>query len=265
MDVVAWQIHSLAPLFSTTQEKNEMPSAWRVTFDSVDPAQVSLEAVHAVVSSWLDGDHHAPSKPHATTPLHRHESGVSLDIGLLDDRLVSRLSDSASIGTSVRFGHQHTAVVNLTLVEAQPWEQLLTDSGCRAWSLKFITPTTFRHHDRYSPWPDPITVVTGLHRRLSVFGPSPPRLPALRRDHVLVSDVDGSSQTVVLQRRLVSGFVGQVDYVLENDAPGGAVIDAALRMSRYCGVGAHTTHGLGVTRVEPLMPRVRQTATESRC
>jgi CRISPR-associated endoribonuclease Cas6 len=204
------------------------------------------------VSSWLDVEHHAPCKPHATTPLRRDGHHVSLDIGLLDDHLVTRLGDSARTGTRVRFGRQHTTVVGLTLVEAQPWAQLLTDSGCRAWSLSFITPTTFRHDDRYSPWPDPITVVTGLHRRLSVFAPQAPDLPTLRRDHLWVCDVDGSSESLVLNGRAVSGFVGHIRYALAADAPGGAVIDAALRMSRYCGVGAHTTHGLGVTLVEPL-------------
>lgn len=229
-----------------------MPSRWRLTFGRVDPSRVALPTIHAVVSAWLDDEHHAQLKPYSVSPLRTADGLTSLEVGLLDDRLEGRLRERTPVGLPVRFGGSMTSITKPSeLIYGEDWDSLMVDTGRRAWCLRFATPTTFRHANRFSPWPDPVTIIKGLSDRRAQFGPSGPELPRMRRDQLWVTDVDGRNEIVKVRGVTVSGFVGRLRFEATEDAPNGGLIDALVRLAPYSGVGAYTTTGLGVTRQEP--------------
>lgn len=235
-----------------------VPSRWEVGLPGVDAAAVRLEWVHAVVSSWFDGeggvDHAAKMKPYAVSPARSAEGGAAVEVGLLDDTLASRLLSRAAGGVAVRLGQ---SVVRLRSgprqVAAVRWADLARPTPARAWCLRFVTPVTFRRGDKFTPWPDPSAVLGGLRARWRAFAPA--ELPALELDMstgpVWVTDVDGASEVARVDGRTVCGFVGLLR--LECDASGqtASAVDSLVRLVPFSGVGAYTTRGFGLTRVEP--------------
>lgn len=235
-----------------------MPSRWRIALSEIDPTRVRVEHLHAVVSGWFDTTeeaHRAPAKPYTVSPPTRHPAGpAAFEVTLLDDALANRLLTRAAPGVRVRLGAQHARVVDAEQIAATPWSHLAGgDSGANAWCLRFVTPTTFRRGNSFTPWPAPSPVLGGLRAAWRRFAPPglAPLVLDLATDPVWVTDVDGANEVLRVDNLTVSGFVGRIRYACDAAPETRVAVDRLIRLAPYAGIGAHTTRGLGQVRPEP--------------
>jgi hypothetical protein len=252
-----------------------VPEVWDV---AVACGQVNLgapKALHKVVSTWLDARdeaplrdprrrHHAPDKHYAVRRVRRVRSGFAvIEVVLLDESLNETLR--RCVTARCDFGAAVVSAIDLRLVERVSWDELRSTSGDHVWNVRFESATTFRSGPAYSPWPDPITVVTSVHERLRRLGIDVGTLPVLRRDGLRVSRVEGRTELVAVNVGRRPGFVGEVEYQADPDCPGLAQIDTVFRCARYTGVGAHTAYGLGAVEVRgSKRPPSRSTTSSAR-
>jgi CRISPR-associated endoribonuclease Cas6 len=232
-----------------------MPTRWQVTTPGIDPTQVKVEQLHAVVSAWFDHDdtHRASAKPYTVSPPAAATDGAMFEVGLLDDDLTGRLLTRAAPGIRLRFGSQHTTLSHAPQQTAgAPWKQLAAPTTATAWCIQFVTPTTFRRGNAFTPWPAPKPVLGGLRAAWRHFAPT--ELPNLHldmsNDPVWVTDIDGANQVVTVNHLTVSGFVGRIRYTCDATPDVCAAVDRLMRLAPYAGIGAYTTRGFGLVRLE---------------
>lgn len=233
-----------------------MPSRWEVPLAGAEPGTVRWEHVHAAISSWFDDDdeqHHHKVKPYALSPPRDSPRGPLVEIGLLRDDLVPRLLSRAGRGSRLRLGRAVlTATAEPRQVAATTWAELGSGHLDRAWSLRFVTPLTFRRGNRFSALPAPSPILGSLRRSWTTFAPPDQPLSLdLAGDPVWVTDLDGRNEVVKVNGRTVSGFVGRLR--LESDAPEPVTraVNTLMRLAPFAGVGAYTTRCFGVTRLDP--------------
>jgi CRISPR-associated endoribonuclease Cas6 len=232
-----------------------MPSRWEITLPTVTPGTVRLEHLHAVVSTWLDepGTHHAHTKPYSVSPPRDGDHGPVIEVGLLDDRLADRLLSRAAPGVRVRLGR---TVLTLSRpprqIAGSGWAALAERRTTRSWCLRFATPLTFRRGNKFTPLPAPRPLLGSLRQAWSAHAPADlePIILDLAQDPVWVTDIAGSNEVSKVNGRIVSGFVGRLRLESDADPLTTAAIDRVLRLAPYSGVGAYTTRGFGVTRLE---------------
>jgi CRISPR-associated endoribonuclease Cas6 len=237
-----------------------VPARWEVRLAGPTDVAVPVESPHAVVSRWLDADHQASVKPYALCPP-RVAAGVTiLEIRLLDDALETTLRDAAPVGAAVRLGrHVFRVVTAPTPVEHKRWPEFTGWLGARAWPVRFVSPVTFRRGDRSSPWPAPQSVVRSLVDRWRALQPdTAPSVPRGGLNSLWVSDVEGHSEALLLDGRIVSGFIGSIRYVCDGPDSDATAVDELLRFATYAGIGSHTAFGFGLVRVEPRDRRDRR-------
>ncbi|MGQ0841592.1 CRISPR system precrRNA processing endoribonuclease RAMP protein Cas6 [Actinokineospora sp.] len=222
-----------------------MPSLWRLRLPLPDNGCVDRRGVHRMLSRWLDVDHHAQRKPWSWTT-----TGAGLEIGLVDDSLVARLTRHAGR--------------DLTQVATAPWAQLAAAHLGREWTVEFVSPVTFRRGNRLVPWPSPSAVLGSLRADWRRF--AAPHVGDviidLSKEPVIVTSFRGASEVerVVLHERpnaagervpvqaTVGGFLGSLTYTIDGEVDAGAV-GSLMALAPFSGVGAHTTRGFGGTRV----------------
>ena len=167
-----------------------MPSRWLVPITGIDAHQVKLEHLHAVACSWFDDtdrDDHGPVAPHRNSPkpwsiapLQLHDDVAVVQCSTHTDAVATRLRTRVRRGRAVRFGPQIGRVSDAPHpVARSSWQQLATPTGHRAWSIRFLTPTTFRSGNRFSPWPDPFAVIRSLSARWAAHAGDQHPLPTL--------------------------------------------------------------------------------------
>lgn len=236
-----------------------MPSVWQVRVDSGDVGMWTPKALHNQVSRWLnerDGDgigvpHDAP-KPYAVRGVRRlGSSEAAVEIGLLDDALGEVLVGRAVRGTAVECGFWSGSVIAVSEVDHVGWDEICSVVGDSRWVVTFRTPATFRSGQVYAPWPDPITVITGVHRRLrAVYPVGFDDLALMRSDTVWVSRCRADTVLAEVKAGSKPGFVGEVTYQADPRWPGLGEVEKVFRAARLAGVGAHTAYGLGVVDVQ---------------
>jgi CRISPR-associated endoribonuclease Cas6 len=152
-----------------------VPSRWSVTLPGVSTAEVKLEYLHAVVCQWFDDSadaHRAPAKPYTVSPARAMPGGATIELGLLDDSLPDRLRAVAAPGTRIRLGSTWSTITHPPRqIEAMPWTGC-TPSGQGAWCLKFLTPTTFRRGNAFTPAPTLPAILGSLRHSWQRFAPS---------------------------------------------------------------------------------------------
>jgi CRISPR-associated endoribonuclease Cas6 len=144
-------------------------------------------------------------------------------------------------------------------VAAVPWDYLGCGSADRAWSLRLATPTTFRRGNRFTPLPAPSPILGSLRRSWSTWAPPTEAITLdLAHDPVWVSDIDGRNEVVKVSDRTVSGFVGRIRFECDAGDHVARAVHRLVALAPFAGVGAHTTRGFGVVRLEPTwQPRCR--------
>jgi CRISPR-associated endoribonuclease Cas6 len=224
-----------------------MPSQWSVRFEGLDATQVRLDALHAVMASWLDTDHRDAIKPYSVSPPRPVRGGATVEVGALTDDVERALRSAATPGARARFNRQHVHVSGEPRLLARVAWPDLTDTAY-AWSLQFLTPTCFRRGARFTPWPSPEKLLHGLTGKLTRFGSV--EAPARLAQHVWITDVEGHSEALKLGTLTVSGFLGRVRYECDGDAETATWVSRLMRLAPFAGVGTYTVRGLGVTRHE---------------
>ncbi|BCB74579.1 CRISPR-associated endoribonuclease Cas6 [Phytohabitans flavus] len=237
-----------------------MPSRWRLLLPGIDPATVRLEHLHAVVCRWLDDSdeaHRAQTKPYSVSPPIAATGGTAVEIGLLTEPPADRLCQQAQAGTRVRLGSSwstlHTAPQQVTAESWQALADISDTNGDQAWCLRFLTPTTFRRGNSFTPAPTLPAILGSLRRSWRDFAPPdlPPLVLDLSADPVWLTDIDVASQTVRVNDRVISGFTGRLRFVCDTDSQAAASVERLVRLAAYAGIGAHTTRGFGLNRREP--------------
>ena len=222
----------------------------------------SPKALHNMVSRWLNerggdgvGVAHDGDKPYSVRGVRRLGSGVSaVEIALLDDALAEVLTGRAAAGSAVECGFWAGSVLGVSAVECVGWPELCTPAGDYRWLVQF-GPTTFRSGGNYSPWPDPVTVITGVHRRLrSVYSAGFGELARLQSSTVWVSRVAGRTEMVQVKAGARPAFVGEVTYEADPGWAGLGEVEKVFRCAALAGVGSHTAYGLGAVQVQSSRP-----------
>lgn len=228
-----------------------MIARWVIPLGAVNPARVAPDHLHAVVCGWVDDRHHQSPKPWAVSPLRVVDGVATAEVSTLSAGARDRLMSNVTPGRPVRLGSQ------LTEVLAPPQlMDAMSDSSTPpgAWCVRFLTPTAFGSGARFSPWPDPRTVVRSCAIRYNAFVDGEPIDPASRlASSVWVSDIDGHSEVLSVERLTVSGFLGRIRYVC-NDRAFSATFDTLMRFAEFAGLGRYTTRGLGTVRLENTWP-----------
>jgi CRISPR-associated endoribonuclease Cas6 len=233
-----------------------MPSRWRVTLPGIDAATVRLDHLHAAVSGWFDHDataHDAESKPYTVSPAQIAETGAAIEISLLDDARVDQLHTAAAAGTRVRLGSTWTRITHPPQrIAAFTWDELSTAGDTSSWCLRFVTPTTFRRGNNFTPSPSLRAILGSLRRSWLLAPPGvAPVQVELTPEPVWLTDIDIASHVVKVNGRTVSGFTGRLRFVCDAGPQVAAMVDRLVRLAPYAGVGAYTTRGFGMTRQEP--------------
>lgn len=240
-----------------------MPSRWRVTLPEIDPASVRLEHLHAVVCRWLDdGDdaHRAQAKPYSVSPPVATRDGTAVEVGLLTDKITHRFMQSVPVGTRVRLGSAWSTVRTAPQPVANiGWDNLASGADARAWCLRFLTPTTFRRGNAFTPSPALSAILGSLRRTWQDFAPTQlqPVVLDLSKDPVWLTDIDVASQVVHVNQRVVSGFTGRLRFVCDGGDDVCDAVDRLVQLAEFAGVGAYTTRGFGMTRQEPTWATVQ--------
>lgn len=233
-----------------------MPSLWRS--GCAEPEVLDRRAIHAQLSRWLDDDHHAKHKSWSWTLVGGDDGPRELQVGLLDDGLAARLLAGAD-----RTRRSRCPIPGLgsgdsfQQVAAVSWAQLAAPAGARAWTVRFVSPVTFRRGNKFLPWPSPEAVFGSLRTTWRTY--APPSVGEidldLRLDPLIVAAIDGASVVERVELRAaeqggeprkvtVGGFLGAVRYALDGAADA-RVVDGLMRLAVFSGVGAYTTRGFG--------------------
>jgi CRISPR-associated endoribonuclease Cas6 len=237
-----------------------MPSRWTVTLPGVDATTARLEHVHAVVSGWFDDDdtaHYAKAKPYTLCPPRAAEAAMVIEIGLLTDELPARLARVAAPGTRVRLGSTWSRITRAPHhITTASWDDLTRTKTTTAWSLRFVTPTTFRRGNRFTPAPTLSAILGSLRSSWRRFAPPTvaPLVLDLAAEPVWLTDVDVTSHVVPVGGLTVSGFTGRLRFACDGSAEQAAAIDRLVGLAPFAGVGAYTTRGFGMTRPEATWP-----------
>jgi CRISPR-associated endoribonuclease Cas6 len=243
-----------------------MPSRWLVTLPGIDAATVRPEYLHAVVSGWFEDDataHRADAKPYTVSPAHPAETGTAVQISLLNDTCIDRLHSAAAPGARIRLGSARTWITHPPQpLEAVTWDELCGTSNTNtAWCLRFVTPTTFRRGNNFTPSPSLRAILGSLRRswQLAPIGVTPVQVQ-LTPEPVWLTDIDVASHVVKINGFTVSGFTGRLRFACDAGPHVAAAVDQLVRLAPYAGVGAYTTRGFGVvcpeqTWAQPLRPR----------
>lgn len=249
-----------------------MIRAWRLHLEVGDPRAIRFPHVRAFVAWILERDldaaaHRRNVKPYTVSPLGLDGDGHGwFDITTLDEAAAIALRRGHAAARLAGGTHLGQVPVRLT-DEPEPLHQtsfasLRSMPPTPTVALQFVSPVVFLHGRRdHSCFPTP-GLVTGHHRaRWNAFAADADQvhldLKVLRPQVVhfegrstLVED--GFRREHARVRRELVGFLGEVTYRTEsNDRQQLAAWQAVSAFARFCGTGAHTTMGLGVTVPRP--------------
>jgi hypothetical protein len=245
-----------------------MPALHRFQARVANPDAVRGRDLHWLVCSWLNehGSGHAGA-PFAVAPLPSVASGVgAFQLGLFpaEDRAAEyedRLASAIATCGPLQLGGQPAELLTsagASLVTALSWEALWAQGTPRSrWSLRFLTPTTFRSQTSvFLPLPLPTQVFGSLRRRWLTWAPAElgPEL-ALTPLGLTVEDCEVRTEPIEIPhvgdglRVRPMGFTGLVTFrATWGTAADHAWLDRLARCAEFTGVGAMTAHGLGLTR-----------------
>ena len=241
-----------------------MPSRWEVRLPDINPDRVTPEKLHAVVSRWLDGtvaDHRRnDKKPYSVSMAHPTDGGALIEIGVARDELRDQLLACAVPGRRLEFDNQSTVLDSAPRqIDDIPWSALDSPSAATAWCIRFVTPTTFKRGNRTTPNTSLKPILGSLRKAWGIWAPPDlaPLVLDLTLEPVWLTDVANlNSEVRYVKGNVVSGFTGRMWFACDATAEVAAAVDRLVRLAPYSGVGAHTTHGFGVVRVEA--PRRRR-------
>jgi len=130
-------------------------------------------------------------------------------------------------------------------------QHLFRNRKAKAWQMDFHTPTTFHGSAGHLPFPLPDSLVRSWLRRWNAFASIalPADLPEQARGGMVVSAYRLKTVPVRYGERLMVGAVGWLKLYAVNMHPAmRAAINVLAQYAFYCGSGAKTAQGMGLTR-----------------
>ena len=240
---------------------------WMLHLDLPEIRNFSLVHAHAVVSSWVDDDHHAGRKAFSLGRAKQSQNSVEIELRTFSEETSDRLQQSFSATPYIRIGSQRSDEARLQVIESTTFEDLIEDSEAnQTLNLDFDTPVVFRSGSRYSVIPHH-SLVFGHGRRVWSLWAPPDLVPEieLRDLPILTPLLDGSTQPWGLGKRSWDGFVGRVRYDLSLlDEREIRVLNVLGQFLNYVGVGANTTWGMGVVNVTTSLQGSRSSAKSTK-
>lgn len=232
--------------------KSDPLTRWMLEIDLPETRHFSLIHAHALVSSWVDDDHHAARKCFSLGNVNLTRNSIGIELRTFSDETGERLQDSFSATPYIRIGSQRCEGASLQVIDSTNFEHLIENSEKhQTLNLDFTTPVVFRSGSRYSVIPHHSLVFGHARRVWSLWAP-PDLVPEieLRDLPVLTPFIDGSTTAWDLGKRSWEGFVGQIRYDLSLlDEREIRVLNVLGQFLNYVGVGANTTWGMGVVNV----------------
>lgn len=234
---------------------------WAIPVAGIDPSRVERHHLHGSACHLVDDNHWATPKPWSHRGLHVIDGMLAVELVTLTDEVGHRLLANTTAGTTLDLGNQvGTVVAPPVPLAVTPWQRLHELSAETAWEVIFATPSSFSSGSRFSPMPDPLTVLRSLTQRWNAVHPAADARidedKPLWRKSVWVSDIEGYSEAFRVSKANVSGFVGRVRYACD-DADLAVVMNRLLHFGEYAGVGRYTGHGLGQFRLAPTWSNTR--------
>lgn len=218
-------------------------------------APPSPEQLHAVACSLLDSDddHHAATKPFSVQHSHATATGWRLDLGLLQDGLLSRLDRSLHRTSGIiRFGRDALRVHDVLITRHATWEELADRANSHETiTVRFTSPTFFRRQDHHSVLPTPSVVFGHWRHRWHRWAGIAPHCPFDNRQ-IHISHLDMKTKHLTYLAQPISGVIGEIAYDISDLPPEHrAAMDALAQLAPYAGCGSRTTAGFGITEILP--------------
>lgn len=254
-----------------------MPITYRLRLQITDPSLVRFRHLRALVATWCergvsDDEHHANTKSWTVSPLYPHGHDYALEVSLLTEDAERRLQASLALAASstLRLGRAHARLLGPPNGEggcSRPraygdlWADASTDPIV---TLQFLTPVVFLTGKDQHPFPTAGLVFGHYRARWRAFGTEP-----LSADLDFASmglrtlQYEGRSEAVrhgVRKGRTWSdrdyvGFLGSMSFEAPRATPRQRRwLHALATFADFCGTGANTTSGMGVTRYQPPEP-----------
>jgi CRISPR-associated endoribonuclease Cas6 len=132
-------------------------------------------------------------------------------------------------------------------------EHLFMSRPPKSWRLRFETPAAFHGSAGHLPFPLPDSLIRSWMRRWNAFAPIalPDDLPQMVRESVVVSAYSLKTVPVRHGKRLIVGAAGWFKLYAVNLHPAmRAAVNLLAHYAFYCGSGAKTTQGMGMTVLE---------------
>lgn len=143
---------------------------------------------------------------------------------------------------------------NTTDLVARSYEQLWAAAEpTTSITLRFYSPTVFRHKGVDLLFPTPALVFGSYLKRWQAFSPCP--LPNITMQEIVDQVTVQATQLVTVRRNLgyvrQPGFTGLAAYRLSGDVTFQRILATLAAFAHYCGTGARTAFGMGQTEVLP--------------
>lgn len=238
-----------------------MPTIYELDLAFGAPNIADPRHLHAVVSSWLDGDraaglseHRDTDKPWAVGPQQPHADGMRLLVRLLDDRLATRLDSRAHPGAAVVFGDSRGHVSGAVRggprrIFAVSWDELDDPMRVRRWQLHLQAPVVF-NSQRYHVRVDATSILRTLAHRWQCWHPDGERVDVAPDAFAVRTDLRAVRQPYDLPTMPRHALVGRLDIWAKGDE-GALSLSKLVQWAQFAGIGAKTTHGFGATAVRP--------------
>lgn len=225
---------------------------------------VPVEHLHAALSGWFDHvivedrvtapssglePHDFTDKPYTISPTTRRGTVWGVEIAVVGQRTEQELVANAAAGTPVRLGSTFVRAGAVSKATSASWQELLDYDGSTGWTVQFVTPFTYRSHNRSSPFPMPAAVLrspTTVWQAYSDLGPI--ELSPAEHATIWVSRLDAQTELYSLKGRKHPGLVGQVTYRC-TDPGAAAKVSTLLRFAQFSGVGSFRGKGMGLVSV----------------
>jgi hypothetical protein len=238
--------------------------------------------LHQIVLEWVTkglGDAVATSKLHdeqgvkplSIAPLLSVSDGmVELRVSSLDDELMDAIRSGIRKSEPTITHDVGNRCYSFTLVDDGidridiSWNSLISRAQpATAWTIEALTPTVCRGHLGSEPdsvdivVPHPALYFCSWLYRFQSF--SPIQMPeedvkAFIHDRLRITSFDGRTMEVAAGKRgqMITGYVGSIRFEVNrpksSDREMLKALDTLASLAEFCGTGAHTMWGMGVTR-----------------
>ena len=244
-----------------------MPLTFLLKFRCEEPIEVKSlypKTVHGLFFSILGQEvgelfHKGSLKPFSLffrdffkEPEEGKAASFTLELNLLDDSLYPKLARELTFFAMERSPEVTGVPVNLVwfkVIRGTTYEELHSLPQERDFTLRFLTPTSFKKGDADYPLPVPELVVKSLLRKWNRFSPykfEPKELIDYAKNFLAPSGCwIRTKKFEISEKAKAVGFTGQTFFYSLKRTPLNGQLHSLFKFASYAGVGRKTTMGMG--------------------